>query len=73
MRYNKTIKRKEVKIMDTCDMAILMVDYGIATDDEIALVTAIDGYRTDILEKILYIRTGYRTWEQFTEEMGWNA
>jgi hypothetical protein len=58
--------------MNTCDMAILMVDYGIATDDEIALVTAIDGYRTDILEKILYIRTGYRTWEQFTEEMGWN-
>jgi len=47
-----------------------LVDYGIATDDELILVTSIDGHRVDVLDSVLFVRTGYRNWDQFTEAEG---
>ena len=48
-----------------------LVDMGIATPDEINLAFNVGGKGwTDTLNSILYIRTGYRSIEQMTEEEG---
>ncbi len=44
-----------------------LVDMGIATDDELMLVTGISGYNIDTLNFVLYYRTGYRDREQYEE------
>ena len=44
-----------------------LVENEIATKDEIALVTSINGYNEDALNDILFCRTGYRSVEQITE------
>ena len=43
-------------------------DEGIATYDEINLVTDINGYTEEALLDILYARTGYRNFEQMKDE-----
>lgn len=42
-----------------------MLDDGIATEDELQLVTDINGYSIETLDAIVYSRTGYHTWEQY--------
>ena len=54
--------------MNTQDMHDYLVDSGIATDGEIGLVTSITGYNTKSMESILYVRTGYRSFEQLDED-----
>lgn len=54
--------------MSTSEMALLLELYGIATSEEISLVTAINGYNEEAMQDILYVRTGYRSFEQFEEE-----
>ena len=38
------------------------------TDEELSLVTAIDGYNEDTLNDVIYVRTGYRNIEQLLDE-----
>tara|TARA_Y100001937_G_scaffold89204_1_gene120603 strand:- start:42 stop:221 length:180 start_codon:yes stop_codon:yes gene_type:complete len=45
----------------------LLIDLGIATSEEISLVTSINGTSIDTLNNILYSRTGYRSLDQFNE------
>lgn len=45
-----------------------LIEYGIATKEEIILVTKINGYTGETLNDILYVRTGYRSFEQIQEE-----
>lgn len=45
-----------------------LVDYSIATEEELQLVTKINGYSESSLNDILYVRTGYRSWEQYQGE-----
>ena len=45
-----------------------MVEFGIATDEEIGLAIALCGRSMQTLNSVLYIRTGNRSWEQFLEE-----
>lgn len=45
-----------------------LVAYGIATPEEIDLVTCINGYREEVLNDILYTRTGYRDLNDYIEE-----
>ena len=47
-----------------------LVEYGIATEEELQLVTDINGYSIDTLNSVLYARTTYHNWEQFTEFEG---
>ena len=47
-----------------------LVDYGIATEEEIGLVCSINGTNLDSLESILYSRSGYRSLEQIKEMEG---
>lgn len=45
-----------------------LIDNMIATEEELRLVTNINGYNMDTLEAVLYARTGYRSIEQLEEE-----
>ena len=45
-----------------------IVECGIATEEEIELVTAINGFNDEALNDIIYVRTGYRNIEQLLEE-----
>lgn len=40
---------------------------GIATEEEMRLVTSINGHNTESLEDILYVRTGYRSLDQLND------
>mgnify|MGYP003415853594 FL=1 len=44
-----------------------LVENDIATEEEIDLVTSINGYNEESLNDILYVRTGYQNIEQYTE------
>lgn len=45
-----------------------LVELGIATDEEIGLVTTLMGTSEHTLNSILYARTSYRSLEQMYEE-----
>lgn len=45
-----------------------LIENGIATEEEITLVTKINGYSQETLNDILYARTGYRSFEQIQQE-----
>jgi hypothetical protein len=47
----------------------ILVGYEIATEDEIRLVCSINGYNIETMEDILYVRTGYRNFDQLLEEL----
>ena len=49
----------------------LLVEGGIATSDELDLVKYIvSGTWEDIMDDVLYVRTGYRSLEQYCESEG---
>ncbi len=45
-----------------------LVNMGIATDEELRLITNINGYSVETLNDVLFARTGYRDREQFEAE-----
>ena len=47
----------------------MLVDMEIATEEELQLVTSINGYNIDTLNDVIYVRTGYHDIEQL--EMEW--
>lgn len=47
-----------------------IVEYGFATDEELNLVTAINGYSVETLNDVIYARTGYHDWNQMAEAEG---
>ena len=44
-----------------------IIDYSIANEDELRLVTSINGYNEDSLNSVLYVRTGYRSMDQLKD------
>ena len=57
--------REEEKKYDT------VVEYSVATKEELDLVKCIvPGSWTDIIDDIIYARTGYDSFEQWAEEEG---
>lgn len=44
-----------------------LIETGTYTEDELALLTSINGTNIDTLESALYSRTGYRSLEQIQE------
>lgn len=70
--YNqRTGKPERGKIMMDERMEYIwdtMVELGIATTEELGLATALCGITEETLNRVLYIRTGYRTIEQMCEE-----
>ena len=47
-----------------------LIKYGIATENELRLVTDVAGYSVQTLEAVIYSITGYNDLEQLMEEMG---
>ena len=47
-----------------------IIAYSIATETELRLVTSINGSNIESLNSVLYSRTSYRDWEQYTEMLG---
>ena len=45
-----------------------LITEGIATYDELCLVTCINGYNEEAMLDVLYARTGYRSFEQLETE-----
>lgn len=54
--------------MDRYDIWDAIIEHGIATEEELELVTAINGYHDDALNDVLFVRTGYRNIEQLFED-----
>ena len=46
----------------------LIVEYSVATEEELQLVTKINGYSLEALIDVIYVRTGYSI-EQFIEDI----
>lgn len=46
-----------------------LVDYQVVTEEELMLVTAINGTNEQTLNDILYVRCGVNSFEQFMEEL----
>ena len=44
-----------------------LIESGIATEEELQLVTSINGYNAETLDSVLYARTGYRSVEQIED------
>lgn len=44
-----------------------IIENQIATEEELKLVTCINGYNEDTLNSVIYARTGYHNMEQLTE------
>lgn len=56
---------KEYTLFDIWD---LIVDtYNIATDEELQLITSINGLNIEALNNVIYVRTGYHDIEQYIE------
>lgn len=53
--------------MNTDQAYDFLTDFELATEQEIDLVTKINGYSMEQLENILYVRTAYRCFEQYSE------
>jgi hypothetical protein len=53
----------------TIQKAIQIIDYGIATDEEIELVTSLNGYTEETLDDIVYVRTDYQDLEEFKDHL----
>ena len=47
----------------------LLIEYGVATQEELELVTCINGYNIDTLNDVIYVRTGFRNLDQLMEEV----
>lgn len=54
--------------MDRYNIWDAIVEHGIATEEELELITAINGYHDDALNDVIFVRTGYRNIEQFLED-----
>lgn len=45
-----------------------LLEYSIATEEELQLITSINGHNLESLESVLYCRVGLRSLEQALEE-----
>lgn len=45
-----------------------LIDYSVATEEELRLITSINGYNVESLESVIYARTGYNSLDQLKEE-----
>ena len=47
----------------------LLIEYGVATQEELKLITCINGYNMDTMNSVIYARTGYQDIEQIQDEI----
>lgn len=49
------------------------IEHEIASDEELNLVTKINGFNWDTIMDVIYVRTGYRDIDQYLEAEGIEA
>ena len=54
-------------------MESYLIETGIATEDEVILVTNIKGYNVEAMEDILDVRTGYKHFDQLDDFKDWEC
>ncbi len=54
---------------DVDEIYQMLIDLGMFTEKELQLLTYINGFNMNTLEDALYCRFGYRSIEQFLEEL----
>ena len=60
-------KRNEIEHLSESEVWDILENYSIATDDELSLITDINGYSIETLESVIYAREGLNTVEQLLE------
>jgi hypothetical protein len=45
----------------------LLVNYELASEESLKLVTCLNGYTLETMENVLYALTGYHSYEQYME------
>lgn len=56
--------------MDIEQVWQLLLDYDIATEAELHLITNINGYNIDTLDAVIYSRTGLNSVYQLIDDLG---
>lgn len=46
-----------------------LVEAGLFTDDELRLVTALNGYTEETLNNALFVRTGFTSYDEYKEDV----
>ena len=64
MNVYKSVSKSEIMRDELWDY---LLETNTATEEEMSLVTSINGWSLDSLESILYSRTGYRSLAQIKE------
>lgn len=62
---DKQMEKMDKKTAELWDFLL----QGVATQSELELVTTLNGCSEDVLNDILYVRTGYRDKEQYLASM----
>lgn len=68
LSQEKIYKVKESSDEERDEIWDYLIEYGIATEDELQLVTNIIGFTKEALEKVIYAKTGYRSLAQLKDE-----
>ena len=55
-------------MLDVNDLYEALIDEELFTEEELRLITDINGYNVDTLNDCIYARYGYRTYEQMKGE-----
>lgn len=58
---------RDYNLEDIDDIYSILIDYEIATEEELKLVTNISGYDIETLNAVIYFRTAYRDIEQLIQ------
>jgi len=61
-KYQNRKMNKQIEILWD-----LIVNYELATESTLQLVTRLNGYTLETLEDVLYALTGYHSYDQFME------
>ena len=51
--------------MDLSKLWDNIIEYSIATEEELQLITSINGYNETTLNDVIYVRTGYHTIDDY--------
>lgn len=62
-----TININTSKTMNNNEIWDYIIEYSIATEEELQLITSINGMNEDSLNSVIYCRTGYRSVEQLRD------
>ena len=67
-RHTNRQEDKDMMSKETERLWDTLVEYGVATDEELGLACVLCGVSEHTLLQVLYVRTGYRNVEQWLDE-----